>query len=232
MKKSRGFTLIELLVVIAIIAILAALLLPALQKARESANQSNCKGNLNQIGKSLRMYGNDSDGRFPNGPAQAGDAKLTADGDFFPGTPGRCGGFELLRSKGYLEDYAVFVCPTTSVSAGKGTESLSWSKAGSGTDHATLSYAYHAGMIDGDTTSNGLSASGISADLTGDGTDSNNGTANHNKFGNILFLDGHVKGFAGLGWFQPENAGYPVYADMKKVMPPNTLRDPVKGTAL
>ena len=69
MKKSRGFTLIELLVVIAIIAILAALLLPALQRARESANQSNCKGNLNQIGKALRMYANDYDGKFPSGPA-------------------------------------------------------------------------------------------------------------------------------------------------------------------
>src|SRR5438045_6233157 len=51
-----GFTLVELLVVIAVIAILAALLLPALAKAKASAQCAACKSNLRQLGIALTMY--------------------------------------------------------------------------------------------------------------------------------------------------------------------------------
>ncbi len=64
--KKRNFTLIELLVVIAIISILAAMLLPALKRARETAKQIKCAGNLKQIGLYTFNYCSEYDGFMPS----------------------------------------------------------------------------------------------------------------------------------------------------------------------
>lgn len=72
--KKRGFTLVELLVVIGIIAVLISILLPALNRARASANTVKCLANLRSIGQSIMIYTNQHKGTLPYGRWDASSA--------------------------------------------------------------------------------------------------------------------------------------------------------------
>jgi prepilin-type N-terminal cleavage/methylation domain-containing protein/prepilin-type processing-associated H-X9-DG protein len=82
----KGFTLVELLVVIGIIALLISILLPSLNRARETANRVKCGSNLRQIGQAILLYSNENKGSYPRTKYNAGSNANSYHVDGNPGT--------------------------------------------------------------------------------------------------------------------------------------------------
>ncbi len=100
-RPLHGFTLVEMLVVITIIGILVALLLPAVQQAREAARRMSCKNNLKQIGLAMHNF-HDSHGQFPCGWPR----KVCPDFPNIRSTLYRWSPLALITP--YMEQYAVY----------------------------------------------------------------------------------------------------------------------------
>ena len=109
--KSRAFTLVELLVVVAIIGIIAGLLLPALSRARRSAQKTGCLSQLKQHGLAWRMYLDDNESRFPD----RRDLKTSLPGGYkpwstWPKSDPRAGWAVIVLSN-VLKDDTIWACP-------------------------------------------------------------------------------------------------------------------------
>jgi len=178
------------------------MLLPALNSAREKARRISCASNLKQIGLAAKMYSGDFSEKYPctwnyldkNGASQGGTNTTYHNGP----------SITLLMSQNYNTDYKTYVCPSGTLNGmrikGAGlfasiddSDFYCLEVTEGQTTQTNLSYGFIANM--NETCS---PDSGLSFDV---GYDEASTKPNHDKYGNILFVDGSARASVGGTWY-------------------------------
>jgi len=161
-----------------------------------------CKKNLERIGFALHEYCQDTENpndvpcRTKKEYIELRNKGIMAAPSFPAGQQTSTGNMDLLRSLGYINDYSLFICPSS------GDKPQTFGKLSVG----HLSYVYKEGLNDfwfGSMT--GSPDSAIVSD--------NASPSNHHQFGFLLFIDGHVTGYTGENWV--DNSGHPGWSSRK-----------------
>lgn len=207
MKHKRAFTVVELLVVIGIIAVLLAILLPALEKAREHAYLAKCATNLRSIGQSLAVYANENRGAYPR-TMYAPDAPPVAGTNPSAPDPFRAGGprpndvtaalFLLVRTQRLAPE--ILTCPYNDVNQWQPDSAHDAGNRSNFTDYQhNLGYSYANPYPDVAAERAGYrftahmnGATPMAADLNPGTADTSNSRNHEGRGQNVLFADGHV----------------------------------------